>query len=516
MKSFQKWISGLLAAALLAGCGTTMFEDGTQPAAMIFVGPGGAQSTTARAVRYEELPAPAGLNAPIRPLPGIEAEAHQQPKPPIADEIAASAYGPRVAPPTPTPVFATATGGNDWLPAVGAANPAPVVETSSGPSFAWAETENFLILGTDRRGAGGSWRTDSIMVVGIDRANSRVAVLSVPRDLWVQIPGSGWSRINTADYIGESALTTPGGGPALISQILYNTFGVQTHHWVRVEMNGFVDIVNAVGGVDVTLDCPFYEPIFNLTTNQWDYFTLPAGKVHLDGESAYWFVRLRMRESDIGRAKRQRTFLWALRDQALNANLLVRFPELWSAFQNTISTDLSLLQMIELARFGLELEAANVRAAGLSYPELGNWTTAEGASVLRIVDPARAQGIVDGIWNAPAMADAYRQDATACPALPPGVDVSIAETPGAGADPDQTAVDPNAAPPMGDPNGAPPAEVVAAPVDPNAPPAGETILLPTPTPGVPEVEVLPPPEAAAPEAAAPIEVSLLPTPTPGP
>jgi polyisoprenyl-teichoic acid--peptidoglycan teichoic acid transferase len=301
-----------------------------------------------------------------------------------------------------------------------AAAPA-LVSVPSGPAFAWQETENYLILGTDRRGTDSSWRTDTIIVVGLDRKLNRAAVLSIPRDLYLEIPNYGFGRINQVDYIGEKLMKVPGGGPALISTVLSQTLGIETDHWMRVEMTGFQEVVNAVGGVTIYLDCPFYEPIFNLTTNSWDYFTLPAGEVHMDGEEAYWYVRLRLKESDIGRSQRQRQFLWAMRDQILNTNLLPRMPQLFAAFSNTFSTDLSLVEIVSLMQFGTMLDSANVRAGGITLRELQSYTTAQGASVLVINDPTRVRAVVDGIWEAPAMVDARRQDANACQPVPQGV-----------------------------------------------------------------------------------------------
>jgi LCP family protein required for cell wall assembly len=298
-----------------------------------------------------------------------------------------------------------------------------------GPAFNWSTTDNYLILGTDRRPADDSWRTDTIIVVGLDRTLNRAAVLSVPRDLYIDIPNYGYGRINQADYIGERILKTPGGGPALVSSILSDTLGIATTHWLRFEMTGFIDVVNAVGGVTVSLDCPFYEPIFNLDTNSWEYFTLPAGDVFMDGDTAYWFVRLRLRESDIGRSSRQRQFLWALRNQVLSTNLLPRVPQLWTAFRNSFSTDLTLVEMLNLLQFGLGLDADNVRAGGITLRELQSYTTERGASVLIITDPARVQAVVEGIWTAPAMADAYRQNSAACPAIPEGVPVIASADP---------------------------------------------------------------------------------------
>jgi LCP family protein required for cell wall assembly len=259
------------------------------------------------------------------------------------------------------------------------------------------------------------------MVVGLDRKLNRAAVLSVPRDLYLEIPNYGYGRINQIDYIGEKILKVPGGGPALLSSVLSDTLGISTHHWMRVEMTGFQDVVDAVGGVTVHLDCPFYEPIFNLTTNAWEYFSLPAGDVHLNGEDAYWYVRLRLKESDIGRGQRQRQFLWGMRDQILSTNLLPRMPALFAAFSNTFSSDLSILQIMSLIQFGLGMDASNVRASGLSLSDLQSYTTEQGAAVLVINDPMHVRGVVDGIWDAPAMADARRQDANACQSVPNGV-----------------------------------------------------------------------------------------------
>lgn len=294
---------------------------------------------------------------------------------------------------------------------------------SAGPAFVWSETENYLIMGTDRRSVDETWRTDTIMVVGIDRPRQRAAVLSIPRDLYLEIPNYGYGRINQVDYIGERITRVEGGGPALVSLVLSQTLGISTTHWVRFEMTGFQDIVDAVGGVTVHLDCPFYEPILNLDTNSWEYYTLPAGDVHLDGESAYWFVRLRLRESDIGRSQRQRQFLWALRDQVLSANLLPKIPALWNAFEDAISTDLTLLQVIDLIRFGVSLDAQNVRSSGITLRELQSYTTERGAAVLVINDPQRVKAVIEGIWSAPAMVDAYSKNVEACPPVPDGVPV---------------------------------------------------------------------------------------------
>jgi len=197
-------------------------------------------------------------------------------------------------------------------------------------------------------------------------------------------------------------------------------------------------------------------------------------------------VRLRYRESDIGRNRRQRQFLWALRDQVQNTNLVARLPELYAAFQSTFTSDLGVLEMLDLMTWGVNLDAASVRAGGLSLYDLQSYTTPEGASVLRIADPARVRSVVEGVWAGAAMADANRQDTSKCPILPAGIDFATASTP-----PDLSQVDPDQA-------GVAPAAAAASEAPPAPEPLPESAALPTPTPG---------PQASA---------LLLPTPTPAP
>ena len=302
-------------------------------------------------------------------------------------------------------------------------------EPAIGPAAKWANTENYLILGTDRRPGWTQWRTDTIILVGLDRAHNRAAVLSIPRDLWVQIPNYGWGRINQADYLGERK--TLGAGPLLVSQVLSKTLGIATQHWVRIQLDGFQSMVDAVGGVTVHLDCPFYESVFNDQKGRLENFALPAGDIHLDGATANWYVRYRYRESDIGRGARQRQVLWALREQAVNGNLIARFPQLWSAFQNTFETDLGLLDLIGLARFGITLDKANVRAGGITLSDLQEYVTPQGAEVLRISNPNRVRAVVNGVWEAQTMANSRQQNTATCKPLPPGLKITVGAPPAA-------------------------------------------------------------------------------------
>jgi hypothetical protein len=104
----------------------------------------------------------------------------------------------------------------------------------------------------------------------------------------------------------------------------------------------------------------------------------------------------------------------------LSAKLITRFPELWGAFQDSFSTDLSLVQLIELTSFGVSLNADNVHAGGLTLADLQNYRTEQGAAVLQIANPGRVRGVVNGVWEGQTMAGSYRKDPAKCPPIPQG------------------------------------------------------------------------------------------------
>ncbi len=251
------------------------------------------------------------------------------------------------------------------------------------------KTENILVLGDDSHHNTAIWRTDSMMVIAIDRENRQVGVISIPRDLYVDIPDYGMERINVADYIGE-VREYPGGGPALAGRVISETLGIPTQHYVRVRLGGLTSLVDALGGVTVTLDCPLYEMEAHMNkatdTIEYDTWTLPAGKVQLNGADAKKFATYRYATSDFSRNSRQQQLIWALRNRALEINLLPRLPELWSALGELYSTDLSLVDAISLAQFGLSLDSSNVHSLSLDRDVLDNFDNPAGASLLIIGD----------------------------------------------------------------------------------------------------------------------------------
>lgn len=226
-----------------------------------------------------------------------------------------------------------------------------------------------------------------MMVVTIDHKSQQVGIVSIPRDLYVDIPGHGMDRINAADFVGTEN-KYPGGGPALAQRVVKDALGIPTQNYVRIKQNGLVKLVDTLGGVTVTLECPLYErtPDDKSPTGYQDW-SLPAGENFLDGASAKKFATYRYLSSDFGRARRQQLLIWAIRNRALQLDMIPRIPELWSALSDTFETDIGLLDVIKLARLGVGLQSEQIHGLVLDQEVVQNYTTPGGGAVLVIKDP---------------------------------------------------------------------------------------------------------------------------------
>jgi LCP family protein required for cell wall assembly len=297
--------------------------------------------------------------------------------------------------------------------------PTPAPVHLSPPPWV-GETENILILGTDQRAGGQTWRTDTIMVVAIDYRNQQIGIISIPRDLWVEIPGYGMSRINQADFLGET-WKYPGGGAALTGKLIEETLGIPTQHWVRLKYEGLPRLVDTLGGVTVHLDCPLYERTPDATVpGRYVDWSLPAGDITLDGATAKKFVTYRYLTNDSGRARRQQQLIWAIRDRALQLDIVPKIPELWRALSDVFSTDLNLLDILRLAQLGAGLHADAVHSLVLGMEVMGNYITPSGAWVLVVRDPAKLASEVANLFSGVPLAELAHNQAPngKCPPAP--------------------------------------------------------------------------------------------------
>jgi LCP family protein required for cell wall assembly len=236
----------------------------------------------------------------------------------------------------------------------------------------------------------------------------------------VDVPGWGEDRINAVYFLGGYT-KYPGGGPALARRVAEETLGVPIEHVALIKMDGLARLVDAIGGVTVTLDCPLYEQTPDpQNPNRLLNWSLPAGEVLLDGANAKKFVTYRYLQSDFGRARRQQQLIWAIRNQALQANLIPRIPALWKVFASAFETDLSLLDVIGLARFGLDLKPEEVRGTALDHDVVKSYVTSGGAAVLAIKDRATLFARLEEMFSSKPLADLGKSESGKCPPPPPG------------------------------------------------------------------------------------------------
>lgn len=273
-----------------------------------------------------------------------------------------------------------------------------------------AEPEGYvLFLGTDRTTTSGPWRTDTLILTSVQP--DHIVLISIPRDLHVQLPGHGSLRINQLDYLGE--LQEPGMGPVYIANVLDDLMGIRVDHWVRFHMHGMEPLFELIGTLRMELHCPFYERVWDVNTNRMEWLFIPSGIVDMDANTAYLYARLRGFSSDFGRIARQRALLWAFREQLDPVTAVQLLPLALSLLRNDLATDLSLGELVQLVRVGMARPRDSILALSIDRRFVVDHVAAGGAEVQVLRDPAvlrevAAQPIP---WAEPM----GRQDAAECP-----------------------------------------------------------------------------------------------------
>ncbi|MFQ5593370.1 MAG: LCP family protein [Anaerolineae bacterium] len=243
---------------------------------------------------------------------------------------------------------------------------------------------NILLLGTDRRPEWGDWRTDTIIVVSINPQAQSVGMLSIPRDLWIQIPGFGVGRINAVDFIGEWK-DAEGGGPGLLKRTIETNLDLPIQRYARINLEGFIEVIDALGGVTIDVDCPVHDAFLDgpLTGEEGlSPLDLDVGIHRLDGLTALRYARSRHGGTDFDRAQRQQKLLRSLAEQNLNWDLVWKLPSLWETLGDAVQTDLTLPEMIQLASVGLQIKQNRIKSRFIDWGTTDNWITAGGAYVL--------------------------------------------------------------------------------------------------------------------------------------
>jgi len=261
-----------------------------------------------------------------------------------------------------------------------------------------------MLLGGDRLPGQVDWRTDTMIYVRIDPKSKIVGMVSIPRDLWVEIPGYGYNRLNTADYMGESD-GYPGGGPALLSETLLRNLGFGFDHYVRVNFEGFKRIINILGGIDVDVECAVElwgaDPDRPSEWKQIGY--VPAGMQHLDGPTALRYAQCRYNTPVFDRDRRQQKVLFAARNRVTElgvAGLIPRALDLLVTMRDMVQTDLGPSEIVTLAQLVPEVSPANVNRSYIDLSMAPQWTTPDGAWVL-LPDGDQIAAVIMGMLDPP-------------------------------------------------------------------------------------------------------------------
>lgn len=258
----------------------------------------------------------------------------------------------------------------------------PVPEARPLPVWRGTDRLNVLVMGLDQRaGSALPGRTDVIMIVCLDPEQRKAAVISVPRDLWVEIPGHGEDRINSAYVYGELD-GTEGAGPGLTKRTIEQNLGLTIDYYARLDFECFKRIIDVLGGV--TIDVP--EPITDTRypDGRYGYMSIhiPAGKQDMNGETALQYVRARHQSSDFSRMRRQQQVLLAVRDKALRLDIIPSLPELVSLLGRAFSTDLPLEDLLGLANLASQIELGDVEFRVIDESLTVPYVAADGGQVL--------------------------------------------------------------------------------------------------------------------------------------
>ncbi len=290
----------------------------------------------------------------------------------------------------------------------------------TSPSNVWEGKEriNILVMGIDQRpGEEGAFRTDTMLVLTLDPVSKTGGMLSIPRDLWVPIPGYGVGRINTAHVLGQLN-DHPGGGPALAVKTVETNLGVPIHYYARGDFNAFVELVDRLGGIEIMveeeIDDPTYPSHDPADPYGYDPLHIEAGQHHFDGEMALKYARTRHSAGgDFDRAKRQQKVLKAVFEKVTRLDmlptLLAQAPQMWRTLQDSVETDLTLDKIIALARLASEVDPDDIQSGVIDERYTAFHETDDGKQVLILLRD-KTRELRDEIFTSEEPADDEAED----------------------------------------------------------------------------------------------------------
>lgn len=244
---------------------------------------------------------------------------------------------------------------------------APTATKTPAPLCGGPPVMLILAIGADSGTDYNYGLADVIRIVRVDFTIPKVTVLAMPRDLWVEIPdlenpyGVDHGKLNQAYFYGNPGMgyyKGPGAGPGLLARTLEKNFGLRVDHYGAVNMQTFVKIVDAVGGIDLYLPYDVDGRPIDEKTEDMGYFR--AGEWHFNGDQALRFSRIRKKYNDFTRMDHQNMVICALKEKITSPEVLPKIPKIIAAFRDSVLTDLSLEQLSQLACLAPRLTRENL------------------------------------------------------------------------------------------------------------------------------------------------------------
>ncbi len=235
---------------------------------------------------------------------------------------------------------------------------------------------NILLLGTGTEEHDGAELTDTMIVVSLDHDENTASMLSIPRDLYVEIDELyGGNRLNSVfELVAETDMydnDTPekeaySKSYDVLTRTISEIVDLPIHYYTRIDFDGFTEIVDAIGGIDIYVEEAIYDPYYPAEDGTIGYqtFSVDAGSQHLDGETALKYVRSRKTTSDFDRSARQQQVLSAIKDKALSLGVLAnpgRLKDIYNVITDNFDTNLEWDEMVYLAKIADNFDTGNLK-----------------------------------------------------------------------------------------------------------------------------------------------------------
>jgi len=220
---------------------------------------------------------------------------------------------------------------------------------------------NVLLLGMGGKNHDGGYLTDTIMIASIEPSTGNVALLSIPRDMIIPTESHGLRKINNINAFAEVEEADSGGKAT--SQALSKILDIPIDYYIRVDFNGFVQIIDELGGIDINVENTLDDPLYPIKGKEddsdyysrYEHLYVPKGLTHMDGELALKYARSRHglngEGSDFARSRRQQQILQVVKEQILNMHILFKprmISNILSTAKENISTNLQIWEIVKL------------------------------------------------------------------------------------------------------------------------------------------------------------------------